>query len=53
MQNYSLRKGISLFSNRTFITIAAFVVFVIIAVISIMFAWDWFRGGGGLPNQEG
>ena len=50
MQNYSLRKGISLFSNRTFITIAAFVVFVIIAVISIMFAWDWFRGG---PPKSG
>ena len=50
MQNYSLRKGMSLFSNRTFITIAAFVVFVIIANISMMFAWDWFRGG---PPKSG
>ena len=50
MQNYSLRKGMNLFSNRTFITIAAFVVFVIIADIAIMFAWDWFRGG---PPKSG
>ena len=33
------------FSNRTFITIAALVVLVIMIDILMVFAWDWFQSG--------
>ena len=40
-------------SNRTLITIAAFVVLAILVDRSFIFAWDWFRGGRPDPGALG
>ena len=40
-------------NNRTLITIAAFVVLALIVDRSIIFAWDWFRGGRPDPGALG
>ena len=45
MYNHSPGNGMNRFSNRTFITIAALVVLVLMIDILMVFAWDWFQSG--------